>query len=370
MENNNGVVDSNFGNDKNCFLKLSRLGSLVFRKVRTMKILFKVIKALAVLTTSAFFLVGCGGGGGASQGSGDGQSSGGGGNIPSTPTTQEQFSGLSSDSVLYGNARDSRGNIYATGYTKKANLDGNTNAGGSDIVLSKYDSSFNKQWRKLFGTSANDVGASLAIDSGDDVYVVGGTLGDLEGNRNAGGIDVFLMKFDASGNKLRTILVGTSMNEYATGVALDSNGNVYVSGITYGNLDGNTNVGQSDVFLMKFDASGNKLWTCLFGTIENDYGNTITVDTSDHIYVLGATHGSLDGRKNAGGIDLFVMKFNSAGIKEGDFFRGTSLNDIGTGILADISGTVNTIYMVGYIYDSLNGTPNMEFRYFSDEIWS
>ena len=330
-----------------------------------MKILFKVTKGLAILTTSAFFLAGCGGGGGNSQSRGGGQSSGE-GTIPSASTSsiQGQSLGSSRDSVLYGNA-DSRGNIYATGYTK-ANLDGNTNAGGSDILLVKYDSSFQREWTKLFGTPSNDVGTGLAIDNGDNVYVIGGTRGDLEGNANAGGIDVFLMKFDASGNKMWTILAGTSMNEYATDIVIGSRGNIYVSGITYGHLDGNANAGQSDIFLMKFDAAGNKLWTRLFGTTENDYGNAITADSSDNIYVVGGTHASLDGHTNAGGIDLFVMKFNSSGTKQGNLFMGTSLNEVGTGIVADGSGKV---YVVGYIYDPLIGTPNIEFRYFSDEIW-
>ena len=83
----------------------------------------------------------------------------------------------------------------------------------------------------------------------------------LDGNTNAGGYDILLMKYDSSGTKQWTRQLGTSSSENGNGVAVDNNGNVYVTGDTGGGLDGNTNAGMtglSDIFLLKYDTNGVK----------------------------------------------------------------------------------------------------------------
>jgi hypothetical protein len=66
------------------------------------------------------------------------------------------------------------------------------------------------------------------------------------------------MKFDSSGTKDWTRLAGTTSGDIGHGVAVDNSGNVYVTGQTGGNLDGNTNAGGQDIFVLKYDSNGNK----------------------------------------------------------------------------------------------------------------
>ena len=80
-------------------------------------------------------------------------------------------------------------------------LDGNTNSGGEDIFLIKYNSSGTKQWTKQLGTSSTDIGIGVTTDSSGNIYVTGYTLGDLDGNTSSGGDDIFLVKYDSSGTK-------------------------------------------------------------------------------------------------------------------------------------------------------------------------
>ena len=61
-----------------------------------------------------------------------------------------------------------------------------------------------------------------------------------------------------NGKKQWTKQLGTSSTDLANGVATDSSGNVYVAGGTYGGLDGNTNTGASDLFVVKYNSSGTK----------------------------------------------------------------------------------------------------------------
>ena len=99
-------------------------------------------------------------------------------------------------------------------------------------------------------------------------------------------------------------------------MTVDSSDNLYVTGYTYGGLDGNTNSGGLDLFLVKYNSSGTKQWTQQLGTSSNDEGYGVTVDSSNNIYVTGLTSGGLDGNTNSGSDDLILVKYNSSGVKQ------------------------------------------------------
>ena len=219
--------------------------------------------------------------------------------------------GTSGEDVANGVATDSSGNVYVTGYTQ-GGLDG-TNAGSWDLFVVKYNSSGTKQWTKQLGTSNSDSATGVATDSSANVYVTGFTEGGLDGT-NAGSWDLFVVKYNSSGTKQWTKQLGTSGIDIANGVATDSSGNVYVTGYTQGGLDG-TNAGGSDLFVVKYNSSGTKQWTKQLGTSGIDSTNGVATDSSGNVYVAGVTSGGLDGT-NAGSYDLFVVKYNSDGVKQ------------------------------------------------------
>ena len=110
--------------------------------------------------------------------------------------------------------------------------------------------------------------------------------------------------------------LGTSSNEVVYGVTTDSSGNVYVAGETGGGLDGNSNAGSDDLFVVKYNSSGIKQWTQQLGTSSNDRARGVATDSSGNVYVTGYTDGGLDGNSNAGSYDLFMVKYNSSGTKQ------------------------------------------------------
>jgi len=105
-------------------------------------------------------------------------------------------------------------------------------------------------------------------------------------------------------------------HDYANGVVTDSSGNVYVTGGTYGGLDGNNRAGNTDLFVVKYNSSGTKQWTKQLGTESNDFAIGVSTDSSGNVYVAGGTYGGLDGNTSAGVNDLFVVKYNSSGTKQ------------------------------------------------------
>jgi hypothetical protein len=236
--------------------------------------------------------------------------------------------------------------VYVTGYTSGA-LEG-TSAGGWDVFLRKYDAAGTEQWTRQFGTLSEDRGYGVAVD-GSGVYVTGYTSGALEGT-SAGGRDVFVRKYDVAGTELWTRQFGTPNDDEGYGVAVDGSG-VYVTGYTEGDLKG-ISAGGRDVFLRKYDTAGNELWTDQFGTSGYDYGQGVTVDGSG-VYVAGRTDidGALPGQTSAGARDVFVRKYDEVGTAQWTRQFGTPNDDEGYGVATGGSG----VYVTGYTYGALWG---------------
>ena len=121
--------------------------------------------------------------------------------------------------------------------------------------------------------------------------------------------------FTPSGKKIWTKTIGTLEEDFGTSISLDSKNNIYVTGHTHGSFPQLQNKGEKDVFLVKLDSFGKKVWVRQFGTPFDDYGNGLAIDSSDNISVTGFTFGGLDGNQNKGKADIFFVKFNSSGEK-------------------------------------------------------
>ena len=282
--------------------------------------------------------------------------------------------GTSSRDEAWDMTSDSSGNVYVTGFTEGA-LEG-SNAGSTDLFVVKYDSGGNKQWTQQLGTSSDDFAYSIAADSSGNVYVTGKTHGALDNNTSAGGEDLFVVKFNSAGVKQWIQQLGTSSNDNAEGITIDSSGNIYVTGATSGAFDNNTNAGGWDLFVVKYNSSGVKQWTQQLGTSENDLAHGIATDSSGNIYLTGHTeNGSFDGFSNVGGFDLFVVKYDSAGDWKWTRQVGTASEDVGDSIIADSNGD---IYVAGSVGDSLDGnvhygsTDLILMKYDSDgnKVWT
>ncbi len=161
-----------------------------------------------------------------------------------------------------------------------------------------------KHWSMLLGTSSDDKGKAVALDSSGNVYV-SGNLGQ----------DMVLTKYDSSGNK-QWSQSGNS-DDYVEGISVDSSGNIYATGYSSGAFDGQVNSGSSDMFLIKYDSSGTKKWSKLLGTSGDDRGQGVSVDSSGNVYVTGYSYGDFDGHSNSGNSDMFLIKYDSSGTKSG-----------------------------------------------------
>ncbi|BCU13925.1 SBBP repeat-containing protein [Microcystis aeruginosa] len=264
-----------------------------------------------------------------------------------------QFGTSGYDSAT-GVSSDGSGNVYVSGYTD-GSFPSYTNLGSYDAFVAKYDTSGNPVWVKQFSTSSHDYAEGISSDSNGNVYVSGKTFGSFLGYTNLGLYDAFVAKYDGNGNQLWLRQFGTSGDDEITGISSDSSNNVYVTGSTKGGLPGYSNLGSYDAFVAKYDGNGNQLWLRQFGTSGNDEITGISRDIDNNVYVTGYTTGSLPGNISAGGSDAFVAKYNANGTLNWVRQFGTSAADSANGIRIDSSGNV---YVTGDTSGGLPGNSN------------
>lgn len=252
-------------------------------------------------------------------------------------------------------AVDGAGNVYLAGSTLGVLPGtGNSSAGGEDLILLKYDSSGVLLWSRQFVSVGSDVARGVAVDAGGNVYLAGSTFGTLPGvgNSNAGGEDLFLVKYDGTGALLWTRQLGSVGADRAFAVAVGSSGEIFVAGSTLGALPGNSNVGGSDHFLIAFAADGSRLWIRQFGTVAFDAAQTLATDGVGGIYLGGVTSGSFDGNVNAGGSDLMVAKYDRSGARLWSRQLGSVGSDAVLGLGAEGQGGA---YLTGSTSGGLDG---------------
>lgn len=259
--------------------------------------------------------------------------------------------GSPADDSVFAMTSDGTG-LYLVGHSKGA-LPGQNHAGGSDGFVRKYDFGGSEVWTQQPGTAADDWVGSVAAN-GSAVYVSGGTGGSLPGQTSSGGYDAFLRKYSPGGGEVWTIQFGTAVGDWANGVALHSTG-LYVAGLTHGAFPGQSFAGAQDSFLQKYDFDGNHLWTRQFGTVSYDSLTAAFADDTG-VYVTGWVQQALPGQTWAGDYDVYVRKYDHAGVEQWTDQFGTPFSDMPQGgIVADSTG----IYVFGETPRALPGQTHL-----------
>lgn len=211
-------------------------------------------------------------------------------------------------------AVDGSGNSVVA-VTTDANLATGSGAstGTKDLYVIKYDSSGNKLWDYQSGIAAKTTQAkSIAVDSNSNVYITGKTDGNLETGAGAatGTFESFALKLDSSGTKQWLKQEGKTGGKttIGNGVAVDTNGNVAITGETDDGLDGSALRGVKDGFIIQYDHTGTKSWTKQHGlATKTTIFNSVDTDTTNHVIAAGNTTDSTSAQ------DIMVVKYDSLG---------------------------------------------------------
>jgi hypothetical protein len=274
-------------------------------------------------------------------------------------------------------ASDINGNIYVTGTfessTDTAVIFGSdtlANIGGSnsstDIYVIKYDSTGAIQWAHRAGGMGSDVGLGIAADNSGNVYVAGYmgngySVGDSLNFGTSviyynGAGNMFLLKYNASGNPLWAKTQSGTGSAQGHGVATDSIGNVYVTG-TYVNatitLDTSILPNPSTnqfIFLVKYDSAGTVLWAHGTGSTKDDNATAVVTDHSGNVYITGDIKATtLFGaytltNTSTNSSYMFIAKYSSNGVAEWCNSGSGGTFNFGYGLVTDPS---NNVYSTG-----------------------
>jgi hypothetical protein len=204
---------------------------------------------------------------------------------------------------------DSSGNVYITGES-----DGSTSA---DYATVKYAPNGNELWAARYDGPGNghDDAVAIAVDSSSNVYVTG------KSHDNDLYYDYATIKYDTNGNELWLARYNgpANSNAVAYAIAVDTSGNVYVTGNSVGSGTAN------DYTTVKYDTNGNELWTARYNGPGNSYDNAraIAVDSSGNVYVTGSSQGGGTGpdygtvKYDTNGNELWAARYDGPGTADG-----------------------------------------------------
>ncbi|HLG33499.1 MAG TPA: SBBP repeat-containing protein, partial [Bacteroidia bacterium] len=235
-------------------------------------------------------------------------------------------------------AADLSGNIFVTGSFSGASITFGsttlTNTGANaDMYIVKYDAGGNVLWAKSAGGNYEDKATCVATDISGNIIVTGYYQAapitfDSYTLSNSGSYDMFIVKYDASGNALWANRAGGSNDDRGYSVTADASGNVIVAGaflsssITIGTTTLNYAGGAyTDIFIVKYDASGNALWANSAGGTYWDEPNSVTTDASGNIFMAGIVYSSsitfgsttLTNSGSSFYCEMFIVKYDVSG---------------------------------------------------------
>ena len=277
------------------------------------------------------------------------------------------FGGTGND-IAYDIALDNNGFLYVTGETSVSTGLATDKAyqaknnGSVDAFVFKMSTDGNMIWSTYFGGESADYGRAVKVDQNGFIYVAGNTSSQTGISLNAahqnkfggGNADAFLCKLSNDGQVLWSNYFGGEAIESGFGLALDSNENIYLTGLSsstqsvaFNSRHQPVKAAGNDAYIAKFNNNGNIIWSSYFGGENNDNGIAVAVDKNEDVYLAGntssnnniATPNGFQPLKS-GGTDAFVAKLKQDGQLEWSSYFGGSETDNIRRILTDASGNV------------------------------
>ncbi|MAK65160.1 MAG: hypothetical protein CMF75_10555 [Maricaulis sp.] len=227
------------------------------------------------------------------------------------------------------------GGIYVVG-TTTSSTDGQLLKGEQDLVLAKYDSTGKRVWSRVLGAAESADGAGVAVDASGNVIVTGQVTGGLGDSTDVGGADSFAVKYNSAGVEQWMQRFGGTGDDTASSVAVADDGTIYVAGKSASAFGGEAHAGGlSDGYIRAIGSDGTALWTRRVGDTGDETISSIAIADDGNLLVASNEGGSAVLRK------FDVADNSSAAIWE------QNLGDLDDGSIGGIAVDGTDIYLTG-----------------------
>jgi hypothetical protein len=247
--------------------------------------------------------------------------------------------------------------------------------------IAKYNSSGNLMWAKCPNGNSNSIGFGVTTDLYGNIYLAGrfsttsGLSFDTVTLTCSGVQNIFIVKFNSSGNVIYAKSFGGSGDDESLGVSTDVSGNAYITGFfTSSSISfGSTtlfNTGSQDVYITKLDVNGQVLWSQSANGSNNEEGLSVATDVFGNAYITGFFYSpnlifgndTLFNIDNTGTtIDLFLVKYDSlgnvifaksAGGTDGDAAYSVATNSLGKIFITGYYSSPSIIFGLDTLFSS------------------
>jgi len=246
------------------------------------------------------------------------------------------------------------------------------------FISTALSQSVKPDWAISMAGNSYDACKAITLDNAGNVYATGyfSTTVDFDagpGVFNLSAVnaeDAYMAKYDPAGKLIWAKTIGDFRYQAGNALTLDANGNIYVTGIFFGTTDfdpgpGISNLisaGNEDIFVCKYDNTGNFIWAKKFGGPTNDFCNSIKLDATGNIFINGYFESTADfdpgtgvfNLVSAGSTDIFVCKLNKDGILQWAKQIGGPLSDVAFDIDLDEQ---NNVYSTGFYWATVDFDP-------------
>jgi hypothetical protein len=219
------------------------------------------------------------------------------------------------------------------------------------------------RWSRRFGGNDVDTGNAIVADLEDNLIVIGEFSDTLNFGGDdllaQGGMDIFMVKLDALGEHVWSQGIGGTGYDHAMGLGVDAENNIVICGsfegsINFGGAD-LINAGGYDIFVAKFNADGEHLWSQAYGDIGSDQSINLAIDSGGEIIVTGMFEGTVnfggDDLLSEGAEDIFLLKLGP----DGSHVWSSGMGGVGFGAGIDVAiDSSGQIVLGGIFSDTVN----------------